>query len=430
MTIAAAPAPPSAPADAPVPAPVPAPAPPAGNSAGPRRPHLYQVDVVRLLTFAAVIGVHSIAFTEQPGNQAWAGVLMLLQFGREVFFALTGFVLVYSAGDRPLDARTFWRKRFPLIAVPYLAWSGIYTVFHAVGPDHLHQSWHSVLWDLATGNSEYHLYFLLVSMQLYLVFPLVLRFVRRTAERPWPVLAVVGALNTAWFAWLQYGHAPANWVGQLWPRAYELLPTYSVYVLIGCYAALHLDRVDRMMTERRRAMIGIGAGAALIAEMVFWAQVGGRDPRLAAAVLQPAMALTSIAALIGLYLAGTAWVARGRPGMGFMTKASDLSFAVYLAHPLVLELLLSAGLGNGRQKVPAMLATALAMVGTAVGASLIAVVARETVWSLPLTGRPRRRPSPPAAPLHPAAPDRPGGLRGADEALRGVTEGSQAGFRA
>jgi peptidoglycan/LPS O-acetylase OafA/YrhL len=413
MTIAAAPAPPSAPAGAPAPAPVEAT--PAGGTAKPRRPHLYQVDVVRLLTFAAVIGVHSIAFTEQPANQAWAGVLMLLQFGREVFFALTGFVLVYSAGDRPLNAWTFWRKRFPLIAVPYLAWSGIYTLFHMFGPARVHLTGQKVLWDLATGNSEYHLYFLLVSMQLYLVFPLVLRFVRRTAGRPWPVLAIVGALNTAWFAWLQYGHAPTNWVGQLWPRAYELLPTYAVYVLIGCYAALHLERVDRIMTVRRRTMIGIGAVCALIAELVFWAQVGGRDPRVAAAVLQPAMALTSIAALIALYLTGAAWVERGRPGMAFMTKASDLSFAVYLAHPLVLELLLYEGLGNGGQKVPAVLATALAMVGTAVGASLIAVVARETWWSLPLTGRPRRRPS---------------GLSSADEALRGVTERSQAGFRA
>jgi peptidoglycan/LPS O-acetylase OafA/YrhL len=416
MTIAAVPAPPTAPADAPTAggaAAAPAPAPEA--SVRLRRPHLHQVDVVRLLTFAAVIGVHSIAFTEPPSNQAWAGVLMLLQFGREVFFALTGFVLVYSAGDRPLPARAFWRKRFPLIAAPYLAWSAIYTLFHRFGPAHLRPSWHTVLWDVVTGNSEYHLYFLLVSLQLYLVFPLLLRFVRRTAPRPWPVLVVVGALNTAWFAWLQYGHAPSNWVGHLWPRAYELLPTYAVYVLIGCYAAVHLERVDRVMRERRRTMVAVGAGAALIAELVFWAQVGGRDPRLAAAVLQPAMALTSIAALIGLYLAGTAWTARGCPGAAFMTRASDLSFAVYLAHPLVLELLLHAGLGNGGQKVPAVLATALAMAGTAVGASVIAFVARETVWSLPLTGRPRRRAG------------RPGS---ADQPLRRVTEASQAGFRA
>ena len=400
------------------PAAEPAPGPGTAAGAGARRGHVHQVDVVRLLTFAAVIGVHAIAFTEPPSSRAWAGVLMLLQFGREVFFALTGFVLVYSARGRPLVARAFWRKRFPVIVAPYLAWSAIYTAFHVWGgPAHARLSWPTVLWDFASGNAEYHLYFLLVSMQLYLVFPLLLRFVRRTEARAWPVLGVVGALNVAWLAWLQYGHGPAGWAGHLWPRAYELLPTYSVYVLSGAYAALHVDRIEQLVAEHRRRLLAVAAGAAVVAEVAFWAQVGGRDPRLAAAVLQPAMVLTSIAALIGLYLAGTAWVDRGRPGAGLVARASDLSFAVYLAHPLVLEVLLRLGLGNDGQRLPAPFATALAVLGTAAGAAAIAVVARRSRWSLPLTGRPRPRPRPRPAPHQSSA----------DESVRAVTESSQVG---
>src|SRR5258705_4161359 len=318
----------------------------AAPAAGARRGHVHQVDIVRLLTFAAVIGVHAVAFTEPPSSRAWAGVLMLLQFGREVFFALTGFVLVYSVRGRPLVARTFWRKRFPVIVAPYLAWSAIYTAFHVWGPAHARLAWPTVLWDFATGNAEYHLYFLLVSMQLYLVFPLLLRFVRRTATRAWPVLGIVGAVNVAWLAWLQYGHAPASWAGHLWPRAYELLPTYSVYVLGGAYAALHVDRIERLVAEQRRRLLAVAAGAAVVAEVAFWAQVGGRDPRLAAAVLQPAMVLTSIAALIGLYVAGTAWADRGRPGAGPVAPAPDPAFALYPSHPLVLEGVPRLRLGN------------------------------------------------------------------------------------
>ena len=73
--------------------------------------HLDQVDVVRLLTFAAVIAVHSVDFTQSMSSRAAAGTIMLLQFGREVFFALTGFVLVHSASSRPFRARAFWRRR-------------------------------------------------------------------------------------------------------------------------------------------------------------------------------------------------------------------------------------------------------------------------------------------------------------------------------
>jgi peptidoglycan/LPS O-acetylase OafA/YrhL len=401
-----------------------------------RRRHLDEVDVVRLLTFAAVIVVHAVAFTEPPASRGWAGLLMLAQFGREVFFALTAFVLVYSAAGRPHDSGTFWRKRFPAVAVPYLAWSAIYSAFHIFGPLHAHLSPATVAWDFLTGNAEYHLYFLLVTLQLYLVFPLLLRFVRRTADRAVPVLATVGAINVAWLAWLQYGHAPAGWAGQfLWPRAYELLPTYGVYVLLGAYAALHLDRLEPFVARHRRRLLGVAAGAAVAAEAAFWAQVGGRQPRVAAAVLQPAMLLTSLAALIVLYLTGTAWVGRGRPGARLMTRASDLSFGVYLAHPLVLEVLLRLGLGNDGQRLPAPLATGLAMIGAGTGAILIAVVARRSRWTLALTGRPR--PDRPVA-AAPAAPDdaRPtadaAGTAGAAIAYElqiRVTEGSQVGSR-
>jgi peptidoglycan/LPS O-acetylase OafA/YrhL len=370
--------------------------------------------VVRLLTFAAVIGVHAVAFTEPPSSRPWAGVLMLLQFGREVFFALTGFVLVHSAGDRTVDTRSFWRRRFPSVLAPYLAWSAIYLGVHALmAPGNQGRSTSAVLWSLATGNAEYHLYFLLVSMQLYLVFPLLLRFVRRTADRAGPVLGAVAAVNVAWLAWLQYGTAPAGWAGHLWPRAYELLPTYAIYVLAGAYAALHLERIERVCAERRRLLLGLAAGAAVLSELAFVAQLGGREPRVAAAVLQPAMVLTSLAALIVLYLTGRHWAARGRPGAAFVARASDLSFGVYLAHPLVLEVLLRLGLGNDGQRVPSFVATALAMTGTAAGATALAVVARRSRWSLALTGRPRAV----------ATEPRPHELR------RRVTEPSQVGSR-
>jgi peptidoglycan/LPS O-acetylase OafA/YrhL len=368
--------------------------------------HLHQIDIVRLLTFAAVIGVHAIAFTEQPSSRAWAGVLMLLQFGREVFFALTGFLLVHAARGRPIGAWSFWRRRFPYVAVPYVAWSVIYTAFHVWGPAHGVFSWRGLATDLVTGNSEYHLYFLLVTMQLYLVFPLLLRFVRKTASRAGLVLGVVGALNLAWLAALQYGHPPAGWPGLLWPRAYELLPTYAVYVLGGAYAALHLDRIERVVARRAGALLGVAAGAAILAEAAFLAQVGGRSPRAAAAVLQPAMLLSSIAAVLVLYLAGSRWAnSRRRPAARIVETASDLSFAVYLAHPLVLEVLLRNGLGNDHQRLPALLATVVAALGTAAGAAVIGLIARRSRLSLPLTGRSRSRPVIPKEPRSPV----PGG---------------------
>jgi peptidoglycan/LPS O-acetylase OafA/YrhL len=351
-----------------------------------RSEHVHEIDVVRVITFAAVVAVHAIAFTERPANQVAAGALMLLQFGRELFFALMGFVLVYSAQRRYPGARAFWRRRFLFVGVPYLAWSVVYWLDAGVRGQH-----DSLLYDLLTGNAEYHLYFLLVTLQLYLAFPLVLRFVRRTAPYAWKVLAAAAVLNLAWLAALHSMTAPAGWPGWLWARAYELLPTYTVYVLAGCYAAMSLPRIRDVVRSRSTLLLSVAVGAAALALVAYAVQLPTRAPRDAADVLQPATTLACVAAMLLLFVAGFRWANGPRRRQALVREASDISFGVYLAHPLVLQLLLDGfGLGNGGQRVPAPLATVLAFVGAAVGAAVLTLVARRTPFSLALTGRARQ----------------------------------------
>jgi peptidoglycan/LPS O-acetylase OafA/YrhL len=343
--------------------------------------HLWQLDVVRLLTFSAVIAVHAIAFTELPDNAAAGGAMMLLQFGREVFFALSGFVLVYAARTRPVEPWKFWKRRVPLVAVPYLVWTLIYWWSTPGGRPGL-----GVLGtDLLDGNAEYHLYFLLVTLQLYLVFPWLVRVVRRTAHRAVLVLAVVGTLNLAWLAALQYAPQPGFW----WVHAYELLPTYAVYVLAGCYAAMHFERLHALAERRRGRLLVLAFGAAVVAEGTYALQLAGLPPRRANAVLQPAMLASCLAAVIVVYLIGTRWAARGRPGQRVVQVASEISFGVYLAHPLVLQLLLDHGLGNGHQVMPAPLATGLALLGATAGAVALSLALRRTPLSFAVIGRAR-----------------------------------------
>jgi peptidoglycan/LPS O-acetylase OafA/YrhL len=90
-----------------------------------------------------------------------------------------------------------------------------------------------------------------------------------------------------------------------------------------------------------------------------------------------------------------------------VAAASEISFGVYLAHPLVLDLLLRNGLGNGAQVVPAPLATVLAVVGALLGASLLTAAAARTPLSRLLTGRRRR--SRPGRRVHETLSSRSGG---------------------
>jgi peptidoglycan/LPS O-acetylase OafA/YrhL len=379
-----------------------------------RADHVWPVDVVRLSAFAAVIMVHSIAFTEQPDNSLAAGALMLLQFGREVFFALTAFVLVLSTQHKPTAVDRFWAKRILYVAVPYGAWSAIYYAYSVLGPQHLRPSLSGFGLDLLDGGAMYHLYFLLVTIQLYLVFPLLLAFVRRTAPRAGAVLAVVIVANLTWLAVLQWVPAPCGGLSWLWAHAYELLPTYAMYVVGGCYAAIHFARLQGFVERHQPLLLAI-AGACVVAAITAYAvQLPDMAPRQAANVLQPATTFSCLAALIVTYIAGCRWTAAGRPHQQKVALLSDLSFGIFLSHPLVLQVFLDHGLGNNGQRLPALLATLLGWALAALGGAALSALARRTAVSLVFTGRPRIKRS---APL------------GSQLVLRKVSEEVQIGGR-
>ena len=65
-----------------------------------RRGHVYEADIVRVLTFGCVIAVHTISHTEPGGSVTANGFEMLLHFTREAFFCLTGFVLLHQSLGR------------------------------------------------------------------------------------------------------------------------------------------------------------------------------------------------------------------------------------------------------------------------------------------------------------------------------------------
>jgi peptidoglycan/LPS O-acetylase OafA/YrhL len=114
-------------------------------------------------------------------------------------------------------------------------------------------------------------------------------------------------------------------------------------------------------------------------------------PRIAGAPIQPIMVLACGAAIILLGLIGTRWADGPRRGESKVEIGSDISFGVYLAHPLILTLLLNNGFGWTRTSLNPALASGLAFVGTVVGAALLSWVARQTPLAMPLTGRPWKR---------------------------------------
>ncbi len=359
--------------------------------------HLDAIDVVRVLTAAVVVAVHTLSL--QPGGfgVSNSALLMVMHVSREVFVLLTAFVLCWSYRDRaPRRWGAFWRRRYLLVGVPYLVWTVIY--FAADGGPWTPLGLAGMV---LTGGARFHLYFLLVSMQLYLIFPLLRRLIAAVPHRRLLGAALIYQIGA-------YAVATA-WLG--YPSPY--LVSYLGFVVIGGVAAAHAPELLAWTEAHRRRVFALAAGSAAAGLAWFVVQVAvlGRDPGAAATVFQPVVVVESVAIAWAFLAAGTVWAARGRPGRRWMRAASDASFGVYLAHPLLLQSLLTAGLGTLVTGWPQTLITLAAVVVVVPLVQLVCVgviaALRRSALSLPLTGHPRRRP----APVQPLPATNPSGVQ-------------------
>ena len=85
-----------------------------------------EIDLVRVVTFGAVIGVHAVGLSFAPLAVGGNAALMLLHYTRSAFFVLMAIVLVRSAERSGRTGKL--RRRLTLVGVPYLVWSAIYLV--------------------------------------------------------------------------------------------------------------------------------------------------------------------------------------------------------------------------------------------------------------------------------------------------------------
>jgi peptidoglycan/LPS O-acetylase OafA/YrhL len=368
----------------------------AGPAPASDRRHLHEVDLFRLLTFASVIGVHVLSMATTIDDVPSAGGQLLLHFTREAFFTLTGFVLTFQALRRPQAPLPFWRKRIPLVLTPYLTWTVLYSLLavwtRPPGSPEPTVSQELVImgWNALEGTAWYHLYFLLVTLQLYLVFPVIVAGLRRLGRVGHLVVlgvALAGQITVC----VLLTDPPANAFGAfLAEHGYALLPSYLLYPVLGAVAALHLDQVQATVLRFRWWIAGLVVAAVVVAEVVYVRAVdGGTVPSIASAVFQPATIGWFLVAVLGLYtfsLVATAGWRPGGPARRVLAYASDRSFGIFLVHPLVLAGLLSIA-GGWVDAVGSGATLAALYLGTVVGSVLAADVFRRLPWSGALTGR-------------------------------------------
>ena len=354
--------------------------------------HLYEVDILRILTFACVIGVHTTSHTVASDDVGLNALLGLLHFTRLVFFSLTAFVLVYSYTLRPRPMSQFWPKRFLLVGVPYLAWSFVYVasswLLDGTRRGDVPDLVRTFAEGIVTGTSWYHLYFLLVTMQVYLLLPVIAWLVRKTRGHHVAVLVVALIVQLVVFA--GYKYFPAS---DAWLQGYQkqFFFSYVFFIVSGAIAADHADGFLRFIRVHRRAVLWGFVGVGVLTLAVWAVQVGvGQSLYAAGTPLQPVQVIWSSAVFVGFLAIGARWADRRRPGSPLarvVDYGSDRSFGIFLSHPFMIWILLYGDSWLERV-VPKPWLTLVTYLLVLVLSVAVTEAFRWTPLSVPLTGRP------------------------------------------
>jgi peptidoglycan/LPS O-acetylase OafA/YrhL len=193
---------------------------------------------------------------------------------------------------------------------------------------------------LTTGY--YHLYYLLVIMQFYVLFPLMIMFVRRF--KGWHVqIMVMAVLWQIAFGVLVSGpHFGFRIPGVVQTR---LITSYPVYLIGGMIVAVHLDAIHQWICDRARWIYVFTVVSALGAEELSYLGRYSWLPRYLRTgtdIYAPAILPFNIGAILCVYLLGVYLVA---PQRSIRTRAavrsgSDNSYGVYLSQMIWIPFLL------------------------------------------------------------------------------------------
>ncbi|GIQ71391.1 hypothetical protein DUZ99_15865 [Xylanibacillus composti] len=285
----------------------------------PGKKRLEELAILRGFACLAVLVMHAV-------NRNNASMLLpelekLALFATPLFVFLASFLLFYSYPDK-LPER-FLRKRLTYIAIPYLLWSFIYTTYSHIYHRGALPGLKDLVIQAATG--QYHIYFILIIVQFYLLFMLILRRRWAGALTAWPMVAAAFVLNAGYLWGFAATSAPWPSAAFLWDRSYYLLfPAWGFYFLAGGALARHYEPAMRLVQRYKWGVLAVLAAAAGL-------------------VLQMNGPVTSKRLEVLIYTAAVIpvlfWAARSVRGRAhWLQVISAYSFGIYLSHPLFFRL--------------------------------------------------------------------------------------------
>jgi len=225
------------------------------NKPAAKKDHIPEIQLVRAMAILGVLTVHASAnATVDMINSGYYPfynfINIFMKFGTPTFIFLSSFVLFYNYYSRPIDGKLiagFYKKRLLYIIVPYTVFSLIY--YFGIPwlndtPRFTAEAFRSFWDDLLVGKAFAHLYFVFISIQFYLLFPILLWL---TKKRP----ALVHWLIPFGFI-VQYGFVLINLYSWKFSNKGSWSLSYFSFFFFGAALGVYYPKIKNWIVISRQ----------------------------------------------------------------------------------------------------------------------------------------------------------------------------------
>ena len=274
---------------------------------------------------------------------------ILSRYSVPVFFFISGYGLFYSKPlEEPLQYGSFVKKRMKSIGRPYLLASLFYLCYYALlNRDASVLDPSNIMFSLFFGTAQYHIYFLVILIWFYLLFPL-WRVLMGGMEK----IGLKLALPLLFVAQLRLfegnvrvGTYP-NWIAaspsllNLCHYRLDYFPFFYLFIfMLGGVIARHYDKFRQLITQRKVLLTAFFAASAGFNTWLFyrWTFKWQMPYENTVNYLQQ-LSLPGLVYTIASVLFFSMVIQSGHyPLKKALKSMSDRSFVIYLIHPVFID---------------------------------------------------------------------------------------------
>ncbi len=365
------------------------------------------IDNLRGICMLGVIAIHAgsnIAESSAPNIHLYMLFEILSRYSVPAFFFISGYGLFASYNlYKPLSYIPYIQKRLKSVGLPYLIWSLLYLLYYEFStPGSAPRSFFDMFLVLFFGLAVYHIYFMVILLWFYLLFPLwrnLLRFMHRISISI--SLAALFVFQIGINYWTCHYWTYPAWIANnalalnLLNFRLNYLPFHYLFVfLMGALAAIHYEKFLYILRVYFPQIASFFALTVLIMSSRFYYLliVKHYDLESITNTLQQLSTEGFLYTIASLLFFSAILLKAGKDG--FLLKINDLlsshSYVIYLIHPFFLDQIaaLLSRFYETVNDVPALLCYFLTLVISLLSSIIIKKIGKTVpLVSLLLTGK-------------------------------------------